>query len=390
MNTLVKNKIEDIDEFSKLNKINVPVSKYFDYYISTLKKSREFVHLDALIDDFSDLEKYSKALGYSSAKSYKLDYALPKILKYIENTKVYDVIQNYNFPDTSKLYTKDEVKKSAGQNYWLISFDIRKANFSSFKILDEGNEMKDSWEELCEFLDIHPTLAKSKSFRQVVFGNTNPKRLQRLQHLQVHSAIQYLKLKGLSEDNICFVSHDEFVLRFKQDDKNDIWQTNHYSSDQMLSELSAQMMNVPLRSTVYELDKLAKDIFLKQMFVRLEGGGIEPTYKTLFGAPGNKFYKYFKLYILKEELDDRDLYFVNDGEIAKWATKEDSIEESFAPEGEMTLAYVKMYHKNFFKKLTDELPTLTDAQKRKIIWISTGLCKSCMDEDSGCNCGRDE
>lgn len=390
MSTLIKNKIEDIGEFSKINKINIPVNSHFDYYISTLSRSKEYAHIYILIQDFIDLENHAKVMGYSSAKAYKLDYALPKILKHLESSDVYDVIQNYKFPDSAKLYTKDEVKKSIDQNFTYLSFDIKKANFSAFKLLDDKNEMTNSWDELCESLDIHRTLAKSKSFRQVVFGNTNPKRLQRLQHLQVHSAIEYLKLKGLSEDNICFVSHDEFVLRFKQDDGNDVWQTNHYSSDQMVSELSLQMSKMPLRVTVYELSKITKDISLKYVYAVLKEGGIVPAYTTLFGVPGNKFYKYFKLYVLKEELDDRDLYFVNDGEIAKWATKEDSIEESFAPEGEITLAYAKMYHKYFFNRLTNELPTLTDAQKRKIIDIAITRCKNCMDNDTGCNCGKDE
>lgn len=385
METEIKNKIQDIDEFSKLYKINVPVNKHFDYYIDTLVKSKEYTHILAVIQDFVDLENYAKAMGYSSAKSYKLDYALPKILKYLEETKTYDVIQNYNFSD-SHLITKDEFKKSVNDSYWYLSFDIIKANYSAFKMLDENDELKGSWDELCEFLDIHPTLAKSKSFRQVVFGNTNPKRLQKLQHLQINSAIEYFKLKGLSEDNICFVSADEFVLKFRQDDKNDVWLTNNYSSQHILSELSSV---VPFRVTIYELDKITKYISLKTIYTKTETG-IIPAYKTLFGAPGNKFYKYFKKYILKEVLDDRDLFFMNDGEIAKWAVDDDSIESSVAPDGEMSLDQVKNDHGNFFKKLTNELPTLTETQKRKIINIAAGLCKGCMDEDSGCTCHRDE
>ena len=140
METEIKNKIQDIDEFSKLYKINVPVNKHFDYYIDTLVKSKEYTHILAVIQDFVDLENYAKAMGYSSAKSYKLDYALPKILKYLEETKTYDVIQNYNFSD-SRLITKDEFKKSVNDSYWYLSFDIIKANYSAFKVLDESDEL---------------------------------------------------------------------------------------------------------------------------------------------------------------------------------------------------------------------------------------------------------
>ena len=391
MEVSIKDKIKDIDEFSKLYKVTVPINKHFDYYVNSLIKSKEYAHILASIQDFVDLESYSKSMGYSSAKAYKLDYALPKILKYLEETKVYDDIKNYQFPASAlQIPSKDEIKKSVSDNYWFLSFDICKANYSTFKTLDNSDEMKGSWEELCEFLDIHPTLAKSKSFRQVVFGNTNPKRLQKLQHMLVGNAVEYLKLKGLSEENICFISHDEFVLKFKQTDGNDVWQTSHYSSDAVLKDLSTIMNNVPIRVVIYELDKITKDMFLKTVYSKTEEG-ILPAYKTLFGAPGNKFYKYFKLYVLKEDLDDRDLYFMNDGEVAKWATDEDSIESSFSPEGELSLDQVKSDYGYFFEKLTRELPSLTESQKRKIISISTThLCRSCMNDVWTCNCHREE
>lgn len=385
----VKNKISDLDEFSKLFKINIPINKHFDYYLNTLVKSKEYAHLYALVDDFAKLESFAKFEGYTTAKSYKLDFAFPRLVKYIEESHVYNVIQNFQFIENKQLATKDDFKRTVGQNYWYISFDISKANYSSFKLLDEKNEMMGSWDELCSSLDIHPTLVKSKSFRQVVFGNTNPKRLQKLQHLQVISAIQYLKLKGISEENICFISHDEFVLRFKQDDPNDVWLTNQYAKSEMLLELSAQMSNVPLKSTVYELDKVSKDIFLKTVYTST-GAGILPAYKTLVGAPGNKFYKYFKLHVLKEELDERDLLFMNDGEVAKWMSDEDSIETSFAPEGELSLDKVKTDYGYFYDQLSKDLPSLSEAQKRKIINTATSLCRSCMNNDGSCVCWKDE
>ena len=382
-----ENKISDLDEFSKLFKINIPLNKHFYYYLDTLVKSKEYAHLYALIEDFIRLEAFARFEGYTTAKSYKLDFAFPRLVKYIEESHVYDVIQNYQFTENKHLVTKDDFKRTIGQNYWYISFDISKANYSSFKLLDDKNEMMGSWEELCAHLDIHPTLIKSKSFRQVVFGNTNPKRLQKLQHLQVISAIEYLKLKGISDENICFISHDEFVLRFNQDNPNDVWMTKQSLKKEMLTELSAQMSNVPLKSTIYELDKVSKDIFLKTVH---SSDPILPRYKTLVGAPGNKFYKYFKLHVLKEDLDERDLLFMNDGEVAKWMSDEDSIETSFAPEGELSLDQVKSDYGYFYDQLSKELPSLSEAQKRKIINIATSLCRSCMNNDIDCVCHRDE
>jgi hypothetical protein len=81
---------------------------------------------------------------------------------------------------------------------------------------------------------------------------------------------------------------------------------------------------------------------------------------------------------------------MNDGEVAKWMSDEDSIETSFAPEGELSLNQVKSDYSYFYDQLSKELPSLSEAQKRKIINIATSLCRSCMNNDIDCVCHRDE
>lgn len=380
----VKSKIKDIDEFEKLFKINVPVKEHLSYYLNTLSCSKEYSDIYNTFNKFIQLEEDVEKLGYKSVKSYKLDYALPKILNYLKGTVAYSNIQTSDIK--GEFFSKDLVKESAG-NYWFLSIDISKANYSTFKYMDTtGKGLFSSWEELCNELDIHPILASSKSFRQIVFGNTNPNRLQRIQHSLVMKGVSFLKQElNLSEDEICFISHDEIVLRFKQDDLNCKNRITEFTNNILL--LSNSMENVPLRFTVYELDKITKNIFLKTVY---DENLNTPKYKSLFGAPGNKFYKYFKIHILKEDLDDRDLLFINDGEIAKWMSDEDSIETTYAPEGEYSLEEVKREFNYFYETLSKEVSGLTEPQKRKIINVVLGLCKSCMNADSGCMCWNDD
>ena len=390
MDVKTNNKIDDLEEFSKLFKINIPVKDHFKYYLETLSKSEEYKDIDSVIDDFYNLENFAKSNGYSSARSYKLSYAIPKLSEYIVNTSAFKkakAVKDFMSCST-KLYSKDEIKKNLGKNFAYLSFDISKANYSILKSLDkEFNELYDSWEDLCFHLDIHPTLIKSKSFRQIVFGNTNPKLLQTLQHLNISNAIQYIKLKGLSEDNISFISHDEIILRFNMEDPYDLYLLSLYNNEDTIEEISNSMNELKVKSNLYDLKKVGKDILLKNFLSYDKKKGFTKLYSSLHGVPGNKFYKYFKLYILKEELDERDLYFINDGEIAKWSTDDDSVAGICYPKGELTLEEVKLKHNYYFDLLSKSIPGLTDFQKRKIIDIAKNkICKNCFNSDIKCDC----
>lgn len=382
MNVKIEYRIKDVEEFSKIFKINIPIKEYFDYYIRTLSKSQEFMNINELVNAFSDLEKYAKSLGYSGAKSYKLDFALPTLVNYIKQTEAYKNVQEYTF----KSVTKDMIKKNGEEDCIYISFDISKANYSTIKQFDEYNELMGSWEELCNHFDIHPTLIKSKSFRQIVFGNLNPNRLQKFQHFNIMNALNLLKLRGVSEDNIAFISHDELVLKFKENDPNEAWIMNQYLSNDIIDILSKEMNDFPVKRTVYKLKRLGKEMYVKYVLNR----NLELDYKTLHAVPGNKFYKYFKTQILEEQVEDMDLKFYNDGEIAKWAENEDSIAETIAPEGEMSMSEIENLYPYFVKKLKEGLPSLNDAQIRKIINISLSVCTHCYNDNHKCKCWRDE
>ena len=42
MDVKINNKIDDLEEFSKLFKINIPVKEHFKYYLETLSESEEY------------------------------------------------------------------------------------------------------------------------------------------------------------------------------------------------------------------------------------------------------------------------------------------------------------------------------------------------------------
>lgn len=307
--------MKNISEFEKLFKLNFPVRENYEYYIDTLMKSPFYAGLGKLVEEFEKYEKDIEEEGlFKSPTSYKLDYALPKLKSYIMSTKAYIGFISDKL-DNSKLRTKDELRNN--DNTYLISIDFKSANYNAIKTYDNDGELFDSWEELCMALDIHPTLSKSKSFRQYVFGNLSPKRLQTHQHFCISKIVNKLLENGFfEEDDFVFISHDEFVIRLRPDHKLAVNRIHILNSEvgRIISEENIDMLT---HYNVFKLETLGKGKYIKTHY-NVKMGGLSEKYTSLVGVPGNEFFKYFKTNILKKELDDRDLLFIVDKKLARW------------------------------------------------------------------------
>lgn len=303
--------MEDIKEFKKLFKINIPVDKHFDYYIDVLQKSDYYSDLNELVSDF-ELYENEVLKNYETLVSYKLGYCLKTIKSYLIGTNAYNSLQNKDFGQESPR-TKNILEKNEGE--YLISFDFKSANYNALKSFDEDNELKGSWEELCEYLNIHPMITKSKSFRQLCFGNTNPKRLQKVQRINVSRIVENL-LEYFSEEEIIFISHDEFIIKLKGDGKSSsekaLWLNN-----KVKYVCEKENILMPIKYNVFKEDYIKKKTAVRT-FYQVKIGGLSEKHKMLFGVPGNKYFWYFKKHILNEDVEERDLLFIHDNDLAMW------------------------------------------------------------------------
>ena len=378
--------MKDIEEFEKLFKVNFPVQEHHQYYTETLMRSPFYAGFGGVIKEFEQYEADVEREGYTSAKSYKLDYALPKLKNYLLNTVAYENMQQETFYD-SKLRTKDELRNN--DNTYLISIDFKAANYSALKTYDEDGELFGSWEELCTALDIHPTLSKSKSFRQYVFGNTNPKRLQKTQHQNIIIIVDKLiEDHGFVDSDFVFISHDEFIVKLRPD--------HHLAVNRINLLLSAigniiqyEGINMQTHYKVFKNEGIGAGMCVQTQY-QVKMGGLSEKYTLLFKVPGNKFFKYFKTHILKESLDKRDLMFMSDGEIAVWAVDDDSAAERIAPEGEMGMEEIVSNYPYLVEKLRTEVPSMNESQIRKAINVFLSTCNSCHNSDSSCVCWNEE
>lgn len=363
-------KISDIDEFCKLYKINIPIKDSFEYYIETLKKSNEYLYsLEDFIDSYANLEAMLE--GTSGVRAYK-DKCLNFLKEFIVSTDAYLAMMEASLPSV-RFDSKNDIN-SIDNNESLVSLDFKSANYNILKTFQKNgvNVFGESWDELCRSYQVHPAIRKSKSFRQIVFGNTSPKRLTTFQHAKIMTLVDLLKETGYKNSDFVFISHDEVILKH---------------SNTIDANKFSELIGMPIRATYFSLQKIKKGIFIKTV------GSGEASYKTLHGVPGNKFYLYFKKYILEEFVDDRDLMYYNDGELCKWVEKDEPVKHKLPhyekPKNTLSLQTAMKEHGYLWEQMEEILPDLSAEEKRRIIELFINTCKVCLDSDSKCTCFKD-
>jgi hypothetical protein len=275
----------------------IPFEKDAPYYIGLLTKNNASLELN--YNDFVSLELIEK-----DSVKYKFK-KFDEILAYFKEMK-WDL---NSIPQTSELlnskYTLREFNNYKPNKFY-TSIDLKEANWQSFKHAFELNLPNFEEWSTTQF-DLHPAIAKSKSFRQYLFGNTNPKRLQRIQESMMKDIFS---LFILDEDKIVGKKSDELIFEFKDSKEATDWFI-HYLYVSYPFDCKINFFTVSEHTNFNEFIRIKEII----------GGfllGPRGNERKLMGVPGNRFFIHFKTLILKEELDDRDLKFTVEKNLAKW------------------------------------------------------------------------
>ncbi len=308
--------MKNIKEFCKLFKVNIPLESESQYYLETLSLSKEYKDITDLANSYTEFENWVERQGYNSVKEYKFQ-CLDKIVDFVKISSSYKKFDKFDY-SSNKFFTKNrlnswyEEQLNSDSPDYLISFDLSSANFNTINSF--GSELGDSWEHMCKGLFIHPVLIASKSFRQIVFGNLNPKRNGKIQLMRMNHVALAMDDDGHG-DRVVSINNDEVCMSLPS-----------VLCDQLGFEKAIKVFfdikkllpeSKPTKITVYAVKKLGKGMFKKVVLFQ-EGLKDEDRYVTLSGVPGNKFYRYFKTEVINKELEERDLLFVNEGELAKW------------------------------------------------------------------------
>jgi len=301
-----------IAEFERLYKINIPVHSEFEYYKNLLLKSKEYDYLPEAIDRMENYEK----LIVGDVKDSKIK-TMNMLIDYISKTDTYKSFQNFDLQSLPKFEGMDKRNFHFINNNifnFFLSIDLVSANYSILQyFFDKKNELAYDWRELCAIHQVPLVFANSKSFRQYIFGNLNPKRSQTIQQSVITGFADVLKKEF--QDNVIYITHDEIMMTFPY----------VYAKGLLLNKIKSLLNSkLPLRYTFFTVNHVENKskIIIKNIFddklEYIEKDKIK--YRTLFGVPGNEFFWYYKKYILKEPIEIRDLYFQVNNRLAIWAS----------------------------------------------------------------------
>jgi len=163
--------------------------KLFQNTVNTLGSIEQFFSetkkvMDNIIDEISVLEIYKKF-----------------------NT---DILDNYNV----KLnIPKQDIYNKNNDGRYFLSIDLRKANYNALKFYDKGLvlDTNNYNEFISKYTDLE-YIKQSKYIRQVIYGNLNPKKQQKIQLYIVSKILNNVVLKYFNINDLRNVSHDEIVV----------------------------------------------------------------------------------------------------------------------------------------------------------------------------------
>lgn len=216
------------------------------------------------------------------------------IITKIKNLPEYEKLNSGDLEEfqVGGLIKKDDIFNQTNIDKTFISFDMKQANFQAMKFFDPNLVLGAKTYE--DFMLLHTDLdyfIQSKYLRQVIFGNLNPKRQQKIQKYMIRKFIDDI-LINLELDVSCVKSQ---------------------SSDELIIEAPGREEDILklitpdwIRVDIFKLRSLGDKYYVKEF----TDGKIE--FKTI---PGYLFAQLFKKWF-NLPINQNDLSFFFEGQVA--------------------------------------------------------------------------
>ena len=195
--------------------INLYSEPYFSYftelYESQFNIHKKLLWLNEVLTNCSESDDFFK-IGNEISENIK---------NCIKNSCAYEKLNNV---DMNKNFVSQEIlkneniyqQKNIGKEF--ISIDLNKANFNVFGLFGLKEElMINSYEDLIKKFTDYNYFIQSKMLRQVIFGDLNPKRQQKLQKYVINNLASLL---GKNEYDIYSCNSDELIISHKKNSLN--------------------------------------------------------------------------------------------------------------------------------------------------------------------------
>jgi hypothetical protein len=290
--------------------IQIVQEPYFSYFLNlyqpVLNSSDSYDLFKRTLNNFEHQEDF-----FTHASNFS-----DTIINHIQNKDSYKNLNNFDMKKYNtihdigqqKLYQQDNAEKN------FISIDLKKANFQAFKFFD--SDIVDNCESYEDFVqktveNSHEYFYKSKQIRQVIFGNLNPKRQQKIQKYLISLILESLLKAGMDKDSLFSSSSDELVV---SENLDHIYLGKGIKKEEVLDALKNN-------ETTNSLDLHIENFVLEQIhpdhsfFVKNHSNG-KREFKNVPVFNMAEVYKFYH----NMEINEFDLAFFHEGRIANFQT----------------------------------------------------------------------
>jgi hypothetical protein len=284
-------------EFANLYPLRVPVPQYFDYYVQTVSKDPEYSWINMALARAVAAEKDLKEL-HSNSSSELSTHKFQILDKFVQECQRLEIDKALNSLPVSMSVAlskeSKEFKPVDGGIY--VSYDMSSANWQSIQVL---TGIDTPFESFVEKLGCHPFFSGSKSYRQLLLGNLQPKRQNWIQCQEIAKLVK--ELREISVEPVG-ISSDEIVILASE---------NNESVEKIFTESKFMFVKRDFSTSIV---KSFEDI------IRIDKTSLPSL--VLKGVSGNRYYLHYKRHILKEEIEERDMFFRSEKSLAKWIINE--------------------------------------------------------------------
>lgn len=274
--------------------IQIVQDGYFEYYLDLYQEhygAREKYNLLVnTIAEFGSLEAFVEESRRIRTDAVDFVKKQPAYIK-LESDRLDSF--KAKFSQKINLYNHSNTEKQ------FVSIDMVKGNVQSFNFFDKDILQADTYDEFMSKFTKHDYFKQSKQIRQVIFGNLSPKKQQNIQKYIMSLVKDLLIENGVNEDDIFASSSDEIVV------SGHLFET----CEKVLKSENLKHFNFHLELFTLESLKENLPVFIKR-FENKNGIDIKM---------GNaKYMAEIIKYIKDEPLHEYDLYFFDEGRIAKY------------------------------------------------------------------------
>jgi len=191
-------------------KLPISISKepYFSYLLNLI---------DPYYESLTKYEAFKNAIEKNGFEEFtaRNKELIQGTIDYLKSKPEYEEFNNLDMSEFDRKVhiSKKELYHPDSVNNRFISIDLTKANFQSFRFaVPEIFDGSSSYNDFMMRRGADEYMLLSKQIRQVIFGNLNPQRQQKIQLFIMNNIAALLESHGVDLDTVYSLSSDELVF----------------------------------------------------------------------------------------------------------------------------------------------------------------------------------